>query len=233
MNIVITGATKGIGKALTVKFLQEGHSVIINSSQQKNIDAIRQELFQYIEEEKFWTFTIDMSKQEDIAAFCDNVKNTFSYVDVLINNAGVFMPGALHDTLQDNLFNQLNINLMSAYYCSRGLVKNMIDRQSGHIVNICSIASIQAYPNGGAYSVSKFALLGFGKCLREELKPHHIRVTNVMPGATLTDSWSGTDLPEDRFIDTKDLAELIYAACAISSRSVVEDIVIRPLEGDI
>jgi short-subunit dehydrogenase len=161
------------------------------------------------------------------------VKNTFDYVDVLINNAGVFLPGKLYDISEDNLYNQLNINLMSAYYCSRDLLQNMIARQSGHIVNICSIASLQGYPNGGAYAVSKFALLGFGKSLREELKPHCVKVTNVMPGATLTDSWSGTDIPAERFIDVHDLAQIIFSACIVSNKTVVEDIVIRPLQGDI
>lgn len=233
MNIVITGATKGIGKALAAKFLSEGHHVILNSSQQKNIEALRQEFQQYIQQNTLNTFVTDMGSKADILAFCNQVVSVFDRVDVLVNNAGVFIPGKLSDTSHDNLFNQLNINLMSAYYCTRGLIEDMIKIRSGHIVNICSVASLQAYPNGGAYSVSKFALLGFGKCLREELMPYHIRVTNIMPGATLTDSWAGTDLPQDRFIDVHDLAQIIYTACTIGKNSVVEDIVVRPLQGDI
>jgi hypothetical protein len=90
-----------------------------------------------------------------------------------------------------------------------------------------------AYSNGGSYAISKFALLGFSKCLRSELKGHGIRVTAVMPGATLTESWRGTDLNEDRFMKAEDVAETIYSAYTLSDRSVVEEIILRPQLGDL
>jgi short-subunit dehydrogenase len=92
---------------------------------------------------------------------------------------------------------------------------------------------MKAYENGGSYSISKFALLGFSKTLREELKTYNIKVTSILPGATLTDSWSGTDLPESRFSKPEDIAELVYTITQLSKFSVVEDIVIRPQLGDI
>jgi short-subunit dehydrogenase len=98
---------------------------------------------------------------------------------------------------------------------------------------MCSIASIKAYPNGGSYAISKFALLGFSKVLREELKEFNIRVTAVLPGATRTASWDGVDLPEDRFMRAEDVAETVFSAYSISERSVVEEIIIRPQLGDI
>jgi short-subunit dehydrogenase len=109
----------------------------------------------------------------------------------------------------------------------------MKDRRRGHIFNMCSVASLFAYPNGGSYSITKFALLGFTKVLREELKPYGVRVTSVMPGATLTASWQGTDLPDERFMRVEDVAETIYAAYSLSQQSVVEEIVLRPQLGDI
>jgi len=90
-----------------------------------------------------------------------------------------------------------------------------------------------AYSNGGSYAISKFAMLGFSKCLREELKKFRIRVTAVMPGATMTNSWAGSDLPDERFMPAEDIAETIFAAYSLSGRSVVEEIVIRPQLGDI
>ena len=90
-----------------------------------------------------------------------------------------------------------------------------------------------AYPQGGSYAISKFAMLGFSKCLREELKPHNIKVTAIMPGATLTDSWKGVELPEERFIPAEDIASIIYNTTLLSDRTVVEDIVIRPQLGDL
>ena len=107
-------------------------------------------------------------------------------------------------------------------------------QRSGHVFNLCSIASIEeAYPNGGSYAISKFALLGFSKVLREELKAYGIRVTAILPGATRTASWDGVELPDDRFMKVEDVADAVYAAYALSGRSVVEEMVIRPQLGDI
>jgi short-subunit dehydrogenase len=109
----------------------------------------------------------------------------------------------------------------------------MKEIRRGHVFNMCSIASIKAYPNGGSYAISKFALLGFSKVLREELKEFNVRVTAVLPGATRTASWDGVDLPEDRFMRAEDVAETVFSAYSISERSVVEEIIIRPQLGDI
>jgi NADP-dependent 3-hydroxy acid dehydrogenase YdfG len=106
-------------------------------------------------------------------------------------------------------------------------------KKSGYVFNICSTASIKAYPNGGSYCISKFALLGMTKVLREELKEHNVKVTAILPGATLTDSWKGTDVPENRFIKPTDIAETIWNAYLLSKNTVIEEILIRPQLGDL
>ena len=104
---------------------------------------------------------------------------------------------------------------------------------AAHIFNVCSIASLAAYAGSGSYSISKFALLGFSKSLREELKKDRIKVTSIMPGATYTSSWEGVGLPESRFMGAKDVADTIWSAYSLSPSAVIEDIIMRPLEGDI
>ena len=179
------------------------------------------------------TFVCDVSKKNEVVAFADFVLQNFESIDVLINNAGIFLPGKVHDEEDGILEKTMQTNLYSAYYLTQKLVPSMIANRNGYIFNMCSVASIKAYPNGGSYSVSKFALLGFSKCLREELKEYNIKVTSILPGATLTDSWSGTDLPESRFSKSEDIADLIYSITQLSAFSVVEDLVIRPQLGDI
>jgi NADP-dependent 3-hydroxy acid dehydrogenase YdfG len=98
---------------------------------------------------------------------------------------------------------------------------------------MCSTASITAYTNGGSYCISKFALYGLTKVLREELKPHHIKVTAILPGATLTTSWEGVNLPEERFMKPQDVAETIWSAYHLSPSAVIEEILMRPQLGDI
>ncbi len=127
----------------------------------------------------------------------------------------------------------LDANLMSAYHLSRKIIPVMMKQGKGHIINMCSIASLKAYANGGAYSISKFALAGLTKNLREELKPYNIRVSGIYPGATYTDSWAFSGLPEERFVKAEDVAQAVYTIAHLSPSAVVEDIVIRPVKGDI
>jgi short-subunit dehydrogenase len=109
----------------------------------------------------------------------------------------------------------------------------MMKAKSGHIFNICSIASLNAYENGGAYSISKFAMYGFSKNLREEMKPYGIKVTHVLPGAAYTDSWSGSGIDPGRIMEAADIARMIYAAAHLSQQACVEEIIIRPQLGDL
>ncbi len=227
MNIVITGASRGIGKAIAEKFLQVNHRVIICSRDSAKLEALRQTYPSLI------TFVCDVSDKHSIAQFGDFVLQTFEQIDVLINNAGIFIPGKLTEENDEVLEDTLRTNLLSAYYLTKKLSPRMKAQQHGFIINMCSVASIKAYENGGSYAISKFALLGFSKTLREELKPYNIKVTSILPGATLTDSWAGVDLPETRFSTPEDIALLVYTITQISPFSVVEEILIRPQLGDI
>lgn len=104
---------------------------------------------------------------------------------------------------------------------------------TGHIFNICSVASLKAYSNGGSYSISKFALYGLTQNLREELKTFGVKVTAVLPGATWSNSWAGADLPDERLMDALDIAKCIFNAAQLSPAACVEEIIIRPQLGDL
>ncbi len=154
-------------------------------------------------------------------------------VDVLFNNAGSFEPGSVHNEPEGSLENQIETNLYSAYHLTRTLLPKMMRQKSGHIFNMCSVASIKAYKNGGAYSISKFALHGFSKNLREEMKPHGIKVTSVIAGAAYTDSWANSGIDKNRFMEAEDIVKMIYAASQLSPQACVEEILMRPQIGDI
>ena len=150
-----------------------------------------------------------------------------------MNNAGVFFPGQVINEEDGILEKLIETNLYSAYNMSRMLLPKMIEKKAGHIFNLCSVASLGAYSNGGSYSISKFALLGLSKALREELKEHSIKVTSLIPGATYTDSWSQSGLPESRFMKSEDIAKLVWDIYHLSECTVVEEILLRPILGDI
>ncbi|MEN9522717.1 MAG: hypothetical protein RL065_1094, partial [Bacteroidota bacterium] len=175
----------------------------------------------------------DVSNKNERDLFCKKVVEHFKNIDVLVNNAGAFLPGNTYDEPEGRLDFLLQTNLISAYEITRFLLPKMIQQKSGYIFNMSSVAGLKAYHNGGSYSITKFALTGFSKNLREELKQYNIRVSTIYPGAVLTDSWKGTDLPKERFIAASDIAEIVYTAYQMPYSSLVEEIIIRPTEGDI
>jgi NADP-dependent 3-hydroxy acid dehydrogenase YdfG len=226
-QILITGASKGIGLAIARRFYGQGWRVIVCARGAEALRAAQAEMPDLV------TYTCDLADKAAVKAFCQQVIADHGTMDVLVNNGGVFLPGQLHDEDDAILEQLIATNLMSAYYVSKAILPGMIARGNGSVVNICSIASITAYAAGGGYSTSKFAMYGFSKSLREEMKPKGIRVIAVLPGATFTDSWSSAGIPEDRFIPADDVAELVWTSVNLSGRSVVEEILIRPLLGDI
>lgn len=232
MNILITGASKGIGRAVAEHFAAKGANVAICARNEKDLKAFSQHL-QTTYGVQVLAKPCDVANKADLLAFAEYVKSQWQQLDVLVNNAGYFEPGEVINEKEGVLESLIETNLYSAYHITRALLPLMLPHKSGHIFNICSVASLHAYPNGGSYSISKFAMLGLSKALREELKLHNIRVTSMMPGAVLTASWEGVDLPESRFIDVNDIAALVWDINQLSNRTVVEDIVIRPMLGDI
>lgn len=231
--IVVTGGTKGIGRAVAERFVRAGFDVAVCARKTDELEKLKADFLRRFPSQKTFTLAADMADKNQVAAFAEFVKQIGRPVDVLVNNAGYFIPGSIITEREGALEDMMNANLFSAYHMTRGIVNLMIARKSGHIFNMCSIASIKAYANGGSYAITKFALLGLSKCLREELKPVNIRVTAILPGATRTASWDGTDLPDERFMNVEDIAETVFAAYSLSARSVVEEILIRPQLGDI
>ncbi len=231
--IVVTGGTKGIGRAILEKFASEGFDVVANSRTQSDLDSLKDDFKNEYPKSKCSIFSADMADKSQVGGLIKFVSGLNRTIDVLVNNAGYFAPGEICTEPEGALESMIDANLYSAYYTTRGIVPLMKDKKAGHIFNICSIASFMAYPNGGSYAIAKHAMLGFSKCLREELKPHGIRVTAVMPGATKTASWADTDLSDERFMPVEDIAETVYSAYSLSKRSVVEEIVVRPQLGDI
>lgn len=231
--IVVTGGTKGIGRAVLEKFAASGFDVVTCSRKTEELEKLKMNMEHDFPASSVFIKSADLSDKNEVRSFCEFVLGLNRPVDVLVNNAGYFVPGAITTEPDDTLESMMNANLYSAYYTTRGIIAPMKEQKSGHIFNLCSIASFMAYSNGGSYAISKFALLGFSKCLRAELKEYGIRVTSVMPGATKTQSWDGTDVEDERFMKAEDVAETIYAAYSLSGRTVMEEVVLRPQLGDL
>ncbi len=231
MYVVITGASKGIGKAIAQKFAANGYNLILCSKSDVDLYKALEELQTNFPSAQIKAKPFDLSI--DAKAFGDWVLANNITPNILINNAGYFEPGNIYDEPDGSLEKQIETNLYSAYNLTRKLLPKMMEARSGHIFNICSVASLQAYSNGGSYSISKFALAGFSKNLRQEMLPHSIKVTTVYPGAVLTNSWGNFDNSKKRIMEVNDVAEMVFAASQLSIAACVEEIVMRPQQGDL
>jgi short-subunit dehydrogenase len=231
--LVVTGGTKGIGRSVIDLFARNGFDIVTCARNEKDLQKLKEEVEASFTDCSVFVKSADLSNKQEVEQFAGFVKSLNRKIDVLINNAGYFIPGQIHNEQEGTLESMINIHVYSAYYLTRQLIGNMMEHKDGYVFNMCSVASIIAYPNGGSYSVAKFALYGMTKVLREEMKPHGIRVTAILPGATLTASWEGVDLPAERFMKPEDVAEAVYGAYHMSKQSVVEEIIIRPQLGDL
>jgi short-subunit dehydrogenase len=233
MNVVITGASRGLGKAIAHLFAQNGHNLILTSRNEVALYNAMQEIMTEYPGISVKAKAFDLSVKTEAQAFGKWVLDLQLSIDVLVNNAGLFDPGSVYNEPDGTLEHMMAVNLYSAYHVTRSVIDSMITQKSGHIFNMCSIASLKAYPNGGAYSISKYALAGFSTNLREEMKPHGIKVTAVYPGAAYTDSWEGSGIDPKRIMEANDVARMIYAAAHLSPQACVEEIILRPQLGDL
>lgn len=224
---VITGGSKGIGLAITEKFLIEGFNVVCISRTAGETERLKE-----MHGDRLIYLFADLSQKEEVVKVGEEIKSRFNGIDVLVNNAGRFLPGTVSEEEEGVFELQMALNVGSAYHLTRKLLP-LIKGRSSYIFNICSTASIVPYTNGGSYCISKHALLGFSKVLREELKTEGVRVSSILPGATMTDSWKGINLPESRFMRTNDIASAIWFAWLVRENTVMEEILLRPVEGDI
>lgn len=232
MTVLISGASRGIGKAVAAIFAANGHDLFLSSRSEVALYKAMEELQTKYSSISIKAKAFDLSDKQQAKGLGNWCLN-YTVPDILVNNAGLFEPGSVHNEPEGTLESQLAINISGAYHLTRTLLPQMMVRRSGHIFNICSIASLHAYKNGGAYSISKFAMYGFSKNLREEMKPYNIKVTSVHPGAAHTDSWEGFDNSSKRIMEAGDIARMVFASAELSPAACVEDIVMRPQLGDL
>ena len=228
MKAVITGATKGIGRAIAIKFAQNGYDLILVARGLDELERFRQELIPY--GNAVFTQAVDCSVKEEVYAFLNSKTINFDYVDVLVNNVGIFLPGSMLDEDDETFEKQQQLNTNASYYISKFFGKKMRSAKRGHIFNICSVASTVPVKNGGSYSVTKAAMLSLNDVLRQELAPHNVKVTAFLPGSTKTSSWEGTTIPDEKFVQPEDIAETLFTILNLSKGVNVDEVLITPLD---
>ncbi|PIW98179.1 MAG: hypothetical protein COZ80_12005 [Ignavibacteria bacterium CG_4_8_14_3_um_filter_37_9] len=230
-NIWVTGASSGIGKSLALSFANAGYYVCATARRKEKLELLTGAIQ---EGEVIRSFSLDISSKENVLSFVDK---TFGEdgIACLINNAGITsFKKVEHNSLED-IEKIIQTNLLGSIYTIKAVLPLMIKKNKGTIINILAVVTEKIFQQSGAYSASKAGLKAFSQVLREEVRKYNIRVINVYPAATNTDIWSEENKTKfaHRMMNPADIAKMVISIYEHPGNVVTEEIVLRPIEGDL
>jgi short-subunit dehydrogenase len=230
-NALITAATKGMGRAIAIAFAKEGVNLAICARTGDHLTAFKSELSAINPAIKIFTSVTDCSIKRHLLEFAGAAEQELGFISIIINNVGMYTYSSILDDGEETFEKHVNTNLAPAYLLYRYFGKTMISKREGHIFTICSVASLNPIAEAGTYSVTKYALLGLSKVMRLEMQPYGVKVTAIIPGSTLTDSWEGMTVDKDKMVLPEDIASAIINVYRMSPGANVDEIVIKPTTG--
>jgi short-subunit dehydrogenase len=230
-NALITAATKGIGRAITIALANEGINVAICARSEKDLADFKAELTTINPNIKIVTVATDVSVKAEIINFAATAEKELGAINIIVNNAGMYQPTSILDDGEDAFLKSVNTNVAPAYELYRYFGKKLIAAGDGHIFNICSVAALNPIAEAGTYSVTKFALLGLTKVMRLEMQAHNVKVTAIIPGSTLTSSWDGVEVDRNVMVMPEDIASSLVNIYKMSPGANVDEIIIKPVNG--
>lgn len=222
-NALITGAGRGIGRAVAIALAKEGVNVGLLARSEENLKAVAKEV--EAEGVKAVIATADVSSYEEVRTAIETLKTGLGSIDILINNAGISKFGKFLELDVADWEKIIQVNLMGVYYATRAALPSMIEQQSGDIINISSTAGQKGAPVTSAYSASKFGVLGLTESLAMEVRKHNIRVTALTPSTVATDmavDLGLTDGNPDKVMQAEDIAEFIVAQLKLNKRTFIK-----------
>jgi 3-oxoacyl-[acyl-carrier protein] reductase len=225
---IVTGASRGIGKAIAIRLAKENHDIMIFGRDESALKSVKKEV------EKFGViteiFSGDAANENFVHDSVNHVIRTYGKVDHLINNAGM---GILKKFVESNLEEfkkQIDVNLYGVYNFTKAVISHMIENRKGSIVNISSLAGKNAFVGGTMYSATKHALMGFTKSLLLEVREYNIRVAAICPGSVDTDFNPNRNTVSEKknILLSDDVAETVALVLKMPLRAMVSEIDIRP-----
>jgi len=229
MNAIVTGASRGIGRAVARMLAAEGYHLLLCARNMAGLEALAAELSEAHPNNELYLVEADVSKASECREVAQRAQQAWQRVDVLVNNVGMYSVGHFTEEPEGRLEEVLNTNLLSAYHLSRAVAPGMKEAQSGRIFNICSVLSREIRPEAAAYTVSKQALYALSKVMAAELREANVHVTAILPGSVNTSSWDGLDAPVHDFVQPNDIANSIQTVLNSSSGALFEEMTIRPM----
>ena len=223
---IVTGGTRGIGRAIARRLLEEGVAVAVCSPSRENVQAFVSDC-QSIDGARVFGEVADITRPGDVQRFFQNVEAQFSGLDFLVNNAGIGVFRSVADLTPDQWRHTIDLNLTGVFYCSHEALPRMRKRGAGYIINISSLAGKNAFAGGAAYNASKFGLNGFSEAMMLDHRYDNVRVSYVMPGSVDTEfSPRGGDTAWK--IQPEDVAEVVVMLLSTPARTLISRVEMRP-----
>ena len=229
----ITGASRGIGFEIAKQFSFIGCNVCLSSRNLKQLKSATKEIIEL--GGRAHAFPLDVTVPKNIPSVVHKIEKEVGQIDVLVNNAGVTVFKTFNDTTLNEFRKIIETNLIGPIQCIKAVLPQMIRKKNGWIINIISDAAIKSIKGSSAYTASKSGLLALGDVLREEVRQFNIKVINVLPGATSTEIWHPKVRRkyEYRMMKAKSVAEAVLSVYQMPNDAVVDEMVIRPVLGDL
>jgi len=222
---IVTGASRGIGKAIALSLAKAGVKVVLAARQQTDLESAKTEILK--NGGQCIAVQTDVAKEADIDHLIEKTTDAFGTVDILVNNAGFGIFSKVAATSAKDFDGMMNVNLRGVFLCCRGVLPTMIRQKGGAIINIASLAGKNSFVGGATYSATKWGLLGFSRSLMLEVRDYNIRVVAICPGSVNT-SFSDHSKDSEKIIQPQDVADTVLFALTMPARSNVSEIDIRP-----
>jgi len=229
---IVTGSSSGIGKAIALRFGTEGAKVVVTARRLKLCEQTAAQITAAGGEA--WAIPTDVADERQVEELIEQTVKRYGRLDILVNNAGIFGGKRLADTSTKDFDEVMNVNLRGTFFCCRAGFTQMKKQGGGSIINMSSVAGVQAWAGTGTYSASKHGIMALTKSLADEGRPHHIKVSAICPGAVadeLVDA-SPEEILRSEKIDPFDVAEAAVYLATLGKYTVVHQVVIDRLGAD-
>lgn len=227
---IVTGASRGLGKAIAHALAEDGYDLCLSARSAEGLLALRDDL-QTTYGVRVRVDAVDFNQEGAVSAYGRQLAAETGAVDVLVNNLGIFTPDTL-ENVETLLDQHIKVNFYGAFHLTQALLQKFESQGHGHIFNVLSVVNHHARVDAASYTISKFALLGYHRLLQKTLKPKGIKVTGLFPSSINTSSWDGVEAPKGDFVQPEDIASLIVNTLHMKRGTVVSDIDLRSINPD-